>query len=548
MRKFTFLFAFAILLSTFGIKAQVVISQVYGGGGNTGATLTHDFIELYNRGTAAVDISDWSLQYASASGTPGFTNIHGFASGTIIQPGKYFLVQEGKGSAGTTALPTPDHIPTNALNMGATNGKVALANSTTAVTGPTDATVIDFVGFGTANQYEGSGAVAALTNTTAAIRAGNGATDTNNNSADFFTGTPNPRNSSYSASAATAPSITPASGNIYAPITVTITAAAGASIYYTTNGSEPTNASTAYTAPFNVSATTMVKAIAYETGKNPSSVATATYTLVTANTVANIAALRAITLPSTEVYKLTGEAVLTLKATSRNAKYIQDATGAILIDDASGKITTNYNLGDGITGITGTLALFQNMLQFTPTADPGAATSTGNTVAPLAVNLADLTADHQAKLVRVPSVSISDISGGTGLFVASKSYDLNGASNPVLRTQYNNLDYIGQAIPTAPQTIVGVVLVYGTTIQLVPRSLADIATGISTPKFESLSVWTSAGKINFGAAAGEVVEVYNTMGQKVFNSLAAEGQNEVAVSLRGVAIVKVGNRVGKVIL
>lgn len=94
MRKFTFLFAFAILLSTFGIKAQVVISQVYGGGGNTGATLTHDFIELYNRGTAAECISDWSLQYASASGTPGFTNIHGFASGTIIQPEKYFLVQE----------------------------------------------------------------------------------------------------------------------------------------------------------------------------------------------------------------------------------------------------------------------------------------------------------------------------------------------------------------------------------------------------------------------------------------------------------------------
>ena len=344
------------------------------------------------------------------------------------------------------------------------------------------------------------------------------------------------------------PTITPASGNITGPTAVTITAGEGASIYYTTNGSEPTNASTAYTAPFNVSATTTVKAIAYETGKNPSSVATATYTLVTANTVANIAALRAITLPSTEVYKLTGEAVLTLKATSRNAKYIQDATGAILIDDASGKITTNYNLGDGITGITGTLALFQNMLQFTPTADPGAATSTGNTVAPLAVNLADLTADHQAKLVRVPSVSISDISGGTGLFAASKSYDLNGASNPVLRTQYNNLDYIGQAIPTAPQTIVGVVLVYGTTIQLVPRSLADIATGISTPKFESLSVWTSAGKINFGATAGEVVEVYNTMGQKVFNTLAAEGQNEMAVSLRGVAIVKVGNRVGKVIL
>ena len=344
------------------------------------------------------------------------------------------------------------------------------------------------------------------------------------------------------------PMINPAGGNITGPTTVTITAADGASIYYTTDGSEPTNASTAYTAPFTVSATTTVKAIAYEAGKTPSSVVTADFTLVTANTVANIAALRAVALPSTEIYKLTGEAVLTLQATSRNAKYIQDASGAILVDDAQGKITTKYNLGDGITGITGTLALYQNMLQFTPISDPGAATSTGNTVAPLAVNLADLTAEHQAKLVQVPGVTISDITDGTGLFVASKSYDLNGASNPVLRTQYNNLDYIGQAIPTAPQTIVGVVLVYGTTIQLVPRSLADITTGIFTPKFDALSVWTSSGKINFGATAGEVVEVYNTMGQKVFNALAAEGQNGVSVSLRGVAIVKVGNRVGKVIL
>ena len=455
MRKFTFLFAFAILLSTFGIKAQVVISQVYGGGGNTGATLTHDFIELYNRGTAAVDISAWSLQYASATGTPGFTNIHGFASGTIIQPGKYFLVQEGKGSAGTTALPTPDYIPTNALNMGATNGKVALANSTTAVTGPADATVIDFVGFGTANQYEGSGAVAALTNTTAAIRAGNGATDTNNNSADFFTGTPNPRNSSYSASAATAPSITPASGNIYAPITVTITAAAGASIYYTTNGSEPTNASTAYTAPFNVSATTTVKAIAYETGKNPSSVATATYTLVTANTVANIAALRAITLPSTEVYKLTGEAVLTLKATSRNAKYIQDATGAILIDDASGKITTNYNLGDGITGITGTLALFQNMLQFTPIGDPGAATSTGKGLPKTASTqlLASATATYT---ITVPeTVKLTGVDSGPGTYTADITMTLKGdvEENAVIAVSVDGGTMTNTAGKTAAVTV-----------------------------------------------------------------------------------------------
>jgi hypothetical protein len=49
--------------------AQVVISQVYGGGGNAGATLKNDFIEIFNRGTAAQNLTGWSVQYASATGS-----------------------------------------------------------------------------------------------------------------------------------------------------------------------------------------------------------------------------------------------------------------------------------------------------------------------------------------------------------------------------------------------------------------------------------------------------------------------------------------------
>ena len=51
------------------ISSPVVISEVYGGGGNSGAPFTNDFIELYNKGTAAVDLSSWSVQYASATGS-----------------------------------------------------------------------------------------------------------------------------------------------------------------------------------------------------------------------------------------------------------------------------------------------------------------------------------------------------------------------------------------------------------------------------------------------------------------------------------------------
>ncbi|MBK8913127.1 MAG: lamin tail domain-containing protein [Phycisphaerales bacterium] len=49
--------------------SDLVISQVYGGGGNTGATYNRDFIEIFNRGASAIELSGKSVQYASATGT-----------------------------------------------------------------------------------------------------------------------------------------------------------------------------------------------------------------------------------------------------------------------------------------------------------------------------------------------------------------------------------------------------------------------------------------------------------------------------------------------
>ena len=77
---------------------DVVISQVYGGGGNSGAEYTNDFIELYNRGGTAVDVTGWSVQYASVTGSSWqVTTLSG-----VIEPGQYYLVQEAAGAGGTT--------------------------------------------------------------------------------------------------------------------------------------------------------------------------------------------------------------------------------------------------------------------------------------------------------------------------------------------------------------------------------------------------------------------------------------------------------------
>jgi hypothetical protein len=190
MKKFYFFFLVAILFVSPSLKAQVVINEVYGGGGNSGATYKNDFIELYNNGISPVSLTGWSVQYASSAGTTWqVTNL----SGSIPAHG-YYLIQESQGAGGTVDLPTPD--ATGTIPMSATAGKVALANSTTALSGgcPTGGSIIDFVGYGGANCFEGSGPTTAPSNTTSVQRTTTGQ-DTNNNAADFSSGSPSPTNS-----------------------------------------------------------------------------------------------------------------------------------------------------------------------------------------------------------------------------------------------------------------------------------------------------------------------------------------------------------------
>ena len=163
--------------------------------------------------------------------------------------------------------------------------------------------------------------------------------------------------------------------------------------------------------------------------------------------------------------------MLTLKSTVRSQKFIQDVTAAILIDDNLGKITTSYNLGDGIINIIGSLNLYNNMLQFIPVTDPGAANSTGNTVTPLTVSLNDLDDTYQAKLVKVLSADFTE----TGTFASSTNYTVSdGSGSGVFRTNYSDLNYIGEPIPETTGNITAVVLQYQTTMQLVARDLSDL--------------------------------------------------------------------------
>src|SRR6266542_3488772 len=177
----------------------IVISQLYGGGGNSGATYTNDFIEIFNRSNATVSLAGWSVQYASAAGTSWQTTS---LSGTLA-PGQYYLVQEAAGTSGDgIGLPSPD--ATGSINMSANNGKVALASTTTPLgtsSSPNacplgNANLMDLVGYGTANCVEGAGAAPGLDDVTADFRTHNGCKDTDSNGGNFVAGSPAPRNTS----------------------------------------------------------------------------------------------------------------------------------------------------------------------------------------------------------------------------------------------------------------------------------------------------------------------------------------------------------------
>jgi hypothetical protein len=190
--------AVALLLAVplaHGATTGVVVSQVFAGGGNAGAPYANDFVELLNRGSSPVDLTGWTVQYASAAST----SWQATALSGSIQPGRYYLVQLASTAAVGAALPTPD--ATGTTNLAATGGKVALVRDATALTCgaaagscSSVASVEDLLGYGAATDYEGAAAAPALSATTAAVRAAAGCTDTNASSADFTAAAPAPRN------------------------------------------------------------------------------------------------------------------------------------------------------------------------------------------------------------------------------------------------------------------------------------------------------------------------------------------------------------------
>jgi DNA/RNA endonuclease YhcR with UshA esterase domain len=490
---------------------SVVISQVYGGGGNSGATLRNDFIELFNRGNTPVDLTGWSVQYAAAGGTGTWSGSTPL-SGTIL-PGRYYLVQQGAGAGGSVNLPTPDAIGN--IAMSGTAGKVALISNTTALQSGSCLTgfnVVDFVGFAsTANCFEGSGPTPAFGgNANAVFRALDGCQDTNNNAADFSAATAAPRNSASPGGLCTDPRLTstpssrsfsyfegagpvsatvaltgrnlnPASGNITATISSTAFVVSPTSTAYSNN-----TVSTVFTVSFVAGLLPtdgpQSGTLTFEGGG-----ATATVALsgtVNSLTITPIATARGMVGQSVAVQ---GRVTSTTYVGGNRLFYIQDNTGGMAIYSPSNipDYSTQVQLGDLIT-VSGGVVIFSGMTELSNLTSFSIDASAGRSVpAPVQVTL-DQLASRQGQLVEVINTTIGTPSAT--FFNANTNYPITQSPNTSTMRINANSELVGAGKPSGPTSITGIVdrFVSGATaagtdgIQLQPRLLTDVQ-GATTP-------------------------------------------------------------------
>lgn len=525
----------------------LVISQVYGGGGNAGSVFTNDFIEILNKGSQSVNVAGWSVQYISATGTGTWQTTP--ITGTIL-PGHYYLVQEGAGAGGTTPLPTPD--ATGAIAVAATAGKVALVNTTVPLTGcpSSPSTIADLVGFGTtANCFEGTGPTTAPSNTNAVFRALGGCTDTDNNAADFTAAVAAPRNSasptgncsgfavtgSASPSAVNAgdislltatvtPGVSPASTGIV--VTVDLTSIGGNATQTMfdngTNGDiTPGDNIFHYSATTAPATTAGVKSLAVTVGDAQLRTVGTTISLtINPSTISTIAEAKVDTTPADTVPDLLGQLVriqgvvtsIDFRGGTGIEYYIQDATGGIDVFNTTTDFGAPYSIGANIE-VVGTIAQFNGLTEITPSsiiAASGLPAVTAQTVT--LSQLADGVGEPlEGKLVTINSVTIT--SGAFPASNASGNVTINdGTASGTMRID-SDTDIDGTTAPGGIFTLTGIVTQSDTTnpfnagYQVLPRGLFDIST--QTPPIGSGSASPSSVAPN----ATTLLTVHVTPGQ-----------------------------------
>lgn len=267
--------------------------------------------------------------------------------------------------------------------------------------------------------------------------------------------------------------------------------------------------------------------------------------------MSDIASLRAdvITNGVGRYYQINSTPTITYKRTTRNQKYIQDGSAAIVIDDNAGLITVG-NDGDGLSGLVGQSFDFNGLLEFVPVQD--ATVVAGITVTPQVVTIADVLAtpeDYESELLQINSVTF-DATNTT--FVANTNVPVTSPTTTTFRPIFAEADYIGQNIPTSATNIIcfagqSTPANVPTTneVYFVSRTLAEL--NLSTKSFNAIDGLTmypnplSGNTLHFSSTANNTmtVQIFDILGKEVAKGNVVNNTFNTGNLNAGIYIVKV---------
>lgn len=312
------------------------------------------------------------------------------------------------------------------------------------------------------------------------------------------------------------PTFSPEGGTYYKAQTVTITCATeGATIYYTTNGDDPTATSTEYSGAIPVSTTTTLKAIAIKDGES-SSIASATYTFPTE--VADIAAFNATS--KGDFVKITGT-ISIIFSDGNSSVYAQDESGSMLIYDYNYVKTEGLTNGKTLTGLVGTRGDY-NGPQMTDVIAP--ALGEGTPVEPAVVS--QVTADDLHKFVKLENVQFTETCD-----LSSRGDQGTLTSNLLVYNRLYNVS-LGTAIQGKNYDIEGFVSVYSGTAQLYPISLE-----VNEPAFYYSESSLAFGRVENNKSKGLT---FTLRGEKLTAdaALAVSGDNAAMFTVSPASVTK----------
>ena len=286
--------------------------------------------------------------------------------------------------------------------------------------------------------------------------------------------------------AVAAPEFSLAAGSFTEPQTVSISCAtAGATILYTTNGSNPATNGQVYSTPLTISATTTVKAVAF-LGTDTSFLSEVTYIFPFAN-IADFKMLHADntsnTISDNNQYDITGDVTFVFRG--GRYMYVKDATAGLLIYDYNNPVITNeYNEGDVISGgLHGKYSKYNGQIEFVPSQNPAASTQNTGAVLPTVVTMADLLANYDmydAQLITLENVTFANSFPGS-----NNSTTITQGDNTI--TLYNRFSLDTTLAAGTVTNVTGFAAKYNNGVQIYPRYNADLSAA-PQPGMPSLTV------------------------------------------------------------